>query len=187
MLPKPAHVLSKASGIPTVWPKREMGKPSTGSQSGHGRHAEAAEHIRDDPRFPGKPVRILRLYACCSEPSAIGELSKRTVKYLSTCTDPSAYIAVTRAAPVGAIERICNAALNVEQGDVHLTPKQRALFRAHREEIATLTSPRVSLARKRKVIQSQKGGFFFIPALIGAALGAIGSKVIGSLIGGQQQ
>jgi hypothetical protein len=113
---------------------------------------------------------------------------KHTVKYLATCTDPRAYIAVTRAASDEAIRRICNAALNVEQGDnITLTPKQKALFRAHRQEIATLTSPRVRLARKRKVIQSQTGGFFFIPALIGAAIGAIGSKLIGSLIGGQQQ
>jgi hypothetical protein len=94
---------------------------------------------------------------------------------------------VTRAAPVGTIQDICDAALNVQQGDVHLTSKQKAFFSAHHKEFATLTSPRVSLARKRKVIQSQKGGFFFIPALIGAALGAIGSKLIGSFIGGQQQ
>ena len=85
------------------------------------------------------------------------------------------------------IADICNAALNVEQGDVHLSPNQKALFRTHRKDIATLTSPRVGLARKRKLIESQKGGFFFIPALIGAALGAIGSKIVGSLIGGQQQ
>jgi hypothetical protein len=115
------------------------------------------------------------------------KVNKRTIKYLATCTDPRAYIAVTRAAPVGVIADICNAALNVEQGDVYLTPKQKALFRAHREEIAKLTSPQISLARKRKLVQSQKGGFFFIPALLGAALGAIGSKIIGSLVGGQQQ
>ena len=121
-----------------------------------------------------------------SQTSNSGKANKRTIKYLATCTDPRAYIAVTRAAPVGVIADICNAALNVEQGDVYLTPKQKALFRAHRDAIATLTSPRVSLARKRKLIQSQQGGFFFIPALIGAALGAIGSKIIGSLVGGQQ-
>ena len=111
---------------------------------------------------------------------------KHTIKYLATCTDPRAYSAVTRAAPAGVVKGICNAAFNVEQGDVKLTPKQKALFRTHRKDIATLTSPRASLARKRKVIQSQKGGFFFIPALISAAIGAIGSKLIGSLFGGQQ-
>jgi hypothetical protein len=94
---------------------------------------------------------------------------------------------VTRAAPDSTIRGICDAAYNVEQGDVHLSPKQKALFRAHRKEIAALTSPSVSLARKRKVIESQKGGFFFIPALISAALGALGSSLIGSLFGNRQQ
>ena len=112
---------------------------------------------------------------------------KRTIKYLATCTDPRAYTAVTRAAPDSTIRAISNAALNIERGDIHISPKQRALFRTHRSSIAALTSPEASLARKRKVIQSQKGGFFFIPALIGAALGAVGSKIIGSLFGGQQQ
>ena len=92
----------------------------------------------------------------------------------------------TRAA-AGVIEDICNPGPNVEQGDVRLTSNQKALFRRHREEIATMASPRVGLARKRKLIESQKGGFFFIPALVGAALGAIGSKIVGALIGGQQQ
>ena len=114
------------------------------------------------------------------------KLNKHTLKYLATCTDPRAYSAVARAAPDGVIKVIANAAYNVQQGEVNLTPKQKALFRAHRKDIATLTSPRAGLARKRKVIQSQKGGFFFLPALISAAVGAIGSKLLGSLFGGQQ-
>jgi hypothetical protein len=118
-------------------------------------------------------------------PSA-ASVGKHTIKYLETCTDPHAYTAMARAAPDDTIRAICNAALNVERGDIHLAPDQKVLFHTHRGEIATLTSPRVSLARKRKVIQNQKGGFFFIPALIGAALGTVGSKLIGSLIGGQQ-
>jgi hypothetical protein len=38
-----------------------------------------------------------------------------------------------------------------------------------------------------KPFMSHKGGFFFMPALLGAAIGAIGSRIIGSLTGGQQQ
>jgi hypothetical protein len=134
------------------------------------------------------PSTNTQQYLKRAQPIGSSKVTKRTVKYLAECTDPRAYTAVTRAAPDGAIHRICDAAFNVEQGDdIHLTPKQKALFRTHRKDIALLTSPRTGIARKRKIIQSQKGGFFFIPALIGAALGAIGSKVIGSLLGGQQQ
>ena len=114
-------------------------------------------------------------------------VDKHTIKYLQACTDPRAYAAVVRAAPDSTIRGISSTALNVERGEIHLTPKERALFRKHRKDIARLTSNLTSIARKRKVVQSQKGGFFFIPALIGAALGAIGSKIVGSLFGGQQQ
>jgi aspartate carbamoyltransferase regulatory subunit len=112
---------------------------------------------------------------------------KRTIKYLATCTDPRAYSAVARAAPDSTIRAISNAALNIEQGDIHLPPKLKTLFRKHRKHISTLSSASTSLARKRKVIQSQKGGFFFIPALLGAALGAVGGKIVSALFGGQQQ
>jgi hypothetical protein len=129
-----------------------------------------------------------RQYLKRSQTSNSTKVNKHTIKYLASCTDPRAYTAVTRAAPDSAIQCICDAAFNIEQGDdIRLTPRQKALFRTHRKDIALLTSPRTGIARKRKIIQSQKGGFFFIPALIGAALGAIGSKVIGSLLGGQQQ
>jgi hypothetical protein len=121
-----------------------------------------------------------------SQPSSASKHTKHTIKYLACCTDPEAYSAVVHAAPIGVIRGICNAAINVEHGGIHLSPKQKTLFSTHRDDIATLASPDVRLAHKREIIESQTGGFFFIPALIGAALGAIGSHVIGSLVGGQQ-
>jgi ABC-type methionine transport system ATPase subunit len=77
------------------------------------------------------------------------------------------------------IKAICNAALNVEQGDIHLSPAQRQLFGKHRKQIAKLTSRVADVKTKRNVIQSQKGGFPFIPILIGTALGALGGKLFG--------
>ncbi len=108
---------------------------------------------------------------------------KYTAKYLATCNNPQAYRAVVRAAPDSAIRAICNAALNVERGDViQLSPKQKALFRKYRKHIAILTS-NASIKRKRSTLQSQKGGFFFIPPLILAALGALGSGALGAVGG----
>ena len=86
---------------------------------------------------------------------------------------------MVRAAPDDVIKAICNAALNVEQGDVHLTPLQRKLFSAHRAQIAKLTSHRHELKNERKFVASQRGGFPFIPILIGTALGALGGKLFG--------
>jgi hypothetical protein len=57
------HETAKASGISapkTVVTKHESGKPSS-SEMGHG-SCGITEYICDDRRFPGKPLRILRLY-----------------------------------------------------------------------------------------------------------------------------
>jgi hypothetical protein len=99
---------------------------------------------------------------------------KRTVKYLTVCNSPRAVRECVRASPDSVVKCICNAAYNVERGDVVLSPKQRALFSKHRKLIANLTSRTGSIQAKRKVLQSQKGGFL-IPALIGAAVSALGN------------
>jgi hypothetical protein len=104
---------------------------------------------------------------------------KRTLKYLAICKDPRAYREVVRAASDRVIRTICKAAFNVEQGPVRLSPAQKTLFRAHRKSIALLSSKRGGIKAKRKTIASQKGGFPFIPLLIGSALGALGSRLFG--------
>jgi hypothetical protein len=106
-------------------------------------------------------------------------LVKRTVKYLSVCSNPRAYNSVLKGAPDEVIKAICNAALNIEQGDIRLSPAQRQLFSAHRGKISKLTSRGGDLKGKRNLIQSQKGGFPFIPVLIGTAVGALGGKLFG--------
>ena len=108
---------------------------------------------------------------------------KRTIKYLATCNNPRAVRECLRAAPDSVVKCICNAAYNVERGDVVLTPKQKALFGKHRKLIAKLTSHTGSIQAKRKVLQSQKGGFI-IPALIGAAISALGNLLFPNLLGG---
>ena len=77
------------------------------------------------------------------------------------------------------MKAVCNAALDIEQGDVRLSPAQRQLFSAHRKQIAKITSHSGDLKSKRSIIQSQKGGFPFIPVLVGTALGALGGKLFG--------
>ena len=106
-------------------------------------------------------------------------LVKRTVKYLSVCSNPRAYNSVLKGAPDEVIKAICNAALNIEQGDIRLSPAQRQLFAVHRKKISKITSRVGDLKGKRHIIQSQKGGFPFIPILIGTALGALGGKLFG--------
>jgi hypothetical protein len=101
--------------------------------------------------------------------------AKRAIKFLAICHNPNVYKPVLRAAPDNVIRVISNAAYNVEQGDIALTPEQKRLFAKYRKQIAKLTSPTVSLANKRKALLSQRGGFL-LPALLGAALGTLGAS-----------
>ena len=110
--------------------------------------------------------------------SSTKQVTKRTVKYLSVCRDPQAFRAVIRAAPDSVIKTICNAALNIERGDIVLNSRQKACFRQFRKQIATLTSKRAALEVKRKLIQRQKGGLLgVVPALLDTEVSALGSAL----------
>ena len=106
-------------------------------------------------------------------------VDKRIVKFLSICSDPKTFRLVVREAPESVIKTVCNAAFNAERGDVRLTNAEKALFRKNRQQIALLTSPRPTIAAKRKLLgrATQSGGASFIPALLSAVLGSLGSRV----------
>ena len=107
------------------------------------------------------------------------DVVKRTVKYLAVCSCTNAIDAVLRAAPDEVIEAICDAAYNVHEGPVTLTESQKDVFRDHESMIETLASPADSIETKRDINESQTGGFAFLPILISAALGALGSRLFG--------
>ena len=108
------------------------------------------------------------------------DVVKRTVKYLAVCSCTNAIDAVLRAAPDQVIEAVCDAAYNVQQcRAVTLPESYKNMFRDHRPAIDTLASPTISLEDKRDFIESQTGGFAFLPILISAALGALGSRLFG--------
>ena len=104
--------------------------------------------------------------------------TKRTVKYLSICHNPKVQQQVIKQAPDSVIKAICNAAVNAERGDVHLTEANKKLFRKNRSKIAVLTSRSKSLKDKRRTLE-QKGGAFFLAPLISSVLGALGSAIFG--------
>ena len=117
---------------------------------------------------------------------------KATVKYLSRARpDISTVLSVLKSAFDEVIEAISNAALNAREGDVHLTPAQKALFRAHEESFNLLTDRHFSIADKRRHLLSRKrntslqeGGAFPIAALVvpllSTVLSSIGSAFISS-------
>ena len=107
------------------------------------------------------------------------DVVKRTVKYLAVCSCTNAIDAVLRAAPDEVIEATCDAAYNVHEGPVTLTESQKDMFRDHESMIEALASPSDSIETKREAMESQTGGFAFLPILISAALGALGSRLFG--------
>ena len=108
------------------------------------------------------------------------DVVKRTVKYLAVCSCTNAIDAVLRAAPDQVIEAVCDAAYNVQRcRAVTLPESYKNMFRDHRPTIAMLASPTTSLEEKREAIERQTGGFAFLPILISAALGALGSRLFG--------
>ena len=112
--------------------------------------------------------------------TAPSKVRKHTVKYLQhTVNKPKAYNAAIKAASDNAIKTICNAALNVQRNKrVRLTPAHRALFSQHDTVIQKLVSKKIGLPKKRKLL-TQRGGAFWIPALIDAAISSIGSSLFG--------
>jgi hypothetical protein len=103
-------------------------------------------------------------------------LAKRTIKFLSICRDKSLIRTILKQSPNSVIKAICNAALNAERGDVHLSRKQKHYLAQYRKQIRKLTSRDVPLAQKRKAIQIGGAGFLAaIPLILSTVLSSIGS------------
>jgi len=111
--------------------------------------------------------------------------TKDTLRYLALLErDPKTFRQVLQDAPDAVIKAICNAALNALQNkDVVITRTQRKHLARFRVAVSVLANKEIALQRKRKLLLSknqQVGGAFFIPAILGAVLGALGSRFIGS-------
>lgn len=110
---------------------------------------------------------------------------KRTVKFLASCLNPKLCQTVIRASPDSVIKCICNAALNASQGKVKIQGKTKKFFAKHRKAFEKLIDPRLSIPKKR-VVLNQKGGFAIIPLLLSTVLGSLGSSIFGNLFGSSQ-
>ncbi len=103
-------------------------------------------------------------------------VAKRTLKYLAVVNDPNVLKHVLQKAPDSVVKSISDVALNALKGDVDLSQAQRKLFAKHRKPIVALAQRGVGMKQKRKLLV-QKGGFAWIPALIGGIAGILGGKL----------
>ena len=104
---------------------------------------------------------------------------KRTIKYLSICKNPQIITKVIKDSPDNVVKSICNAALNVAQGDVVIKNKQKRLLAANRKLISQLIRKGEPVKRKKKVLTQKGGGItaLLVPTLLSAVLSTLGSKL----------
>ena len=104
--------------------------------------------------------------------------SKRALKFLANCRHPKVVKEILRHADNSLVKGICNAAYNVTQGDLPLSRQKKRLFGRHRRLFLGLTSPKVSIGKKRKVIQ-RGGGVVaaIVPILLSTVISALGSRL----------
>ena len=103
-------------------------------------------------------------------------LIKRYIKLLAVNPDPVQNLGLIRNAPDEVIKTICNAAYNLSHGSIHLTPKQKSLFRKYKAPITKLVLPEPTIKQKRQALL-QHGGGFFLPLLLSTVLGTLGSAL----------
>ena len=107
--------------------------------------------------------------------------TKRIVKFIGQCYDPRLQRYLLRTSPDSVYKSICNAFYNVAQNpDIKLPKIHRQKFSKYHKFIAKLIKPSVSIKKKRSA--NQKGGGFFLaallPAVISTALSFLGSSFI---------
>ena len=98
---------------------------------------------------------------------------------MAECKNPRVRSASLNGAPEKLGKTICNAVLNVEQGDIALNKRQKQAFKKPRKAISKLTSRSYSLGQKRKFLKQKGGAFPIIPILLSTALTALGSALFG--------
>ncbi|TKR73910.1 hypothetical protein L596_021155 [Steinernema carpocapsae] len=72
---------------------------------------------------------------------------------------------------------ICELSKNICAGCVKLTPAQRKRLLKHKKVVKDLAKTRSVSVARQKILQ--KGGGFFLPALLAPVIGALVSKFIG--------
>ena len=97
------------------------------------------------------------------------------VRLLSLAT-PRARNQLIRCADRDLIHCISECCVNVLNGRVPLTPKQKSKLSRHKEKLRTLVKRKVSLRKKKEIIQ--KGGFLgiILPAVASVLGGLLGSS-----------
>ncbi len=110
--------------------------------------------------------------------------TKRTIKFIwNKFNSKKINQQILKSARPPVIKAICNAAYNLEQNpNIPLTRKAKVFFRAHKGRISQLTNPKLSVAKKRKILQTGGSPFLIalLPAILSTAISFLGSTFLNS-------
>jgi hypothetical protein len=101
---------------------------------------------------------------------------KRTVKYLAVAPNEVALRTAIKTAPDSVIKSLSDIALNAAKGHINIPPAHKNKLSRNRKAILALTKKNVSIRRKRRIL-TQKGGFAWIPALVGTVISILGRRL----------
>ena len=105
---------------------------------------------------------------------------KRTIKFLATNVNPQITKLILAKSGDSVVKGISNADLNAYKGKIRLPPKTRSKFSKHRKVFEKLTSSTIPIAKKRRLLVTQRGGGFaaLIPILLSTVLSTFGSSFL---------
>ena len=76
------------------------------------------------------------------------------------------------------MKRICDATLNVQQGPVHLTKRQKQILARNRQLISKLVNKDIPLhTKRRQLVQSGGQWAQIVPIILSTVLEALGSTL----------
>lgn len=98
------------------------------------------------------------------------------LKLLSKCKNPKHIVQELDSEILNCISECC---LNILQGNIPLSFREKAKLEKHAKKIRDLTHKKLSIKNKKKILQT--GGF--LPALLSPVIGALAGPLLKGLLG----
>lgn len=110
----------------------------------------------------------------------MSERLKKNVPYLHVLArgSPTQRQGVLKGANTDLVKCLCECALNILKGNVPLSAAHKRKLKTQKKSLRLLSNKKVSIVRKKKLI-NQKGGF--ISAIAAPVLGILGELIIGGI------
>lgn len=89
--------------------------------------------------------------------------------------------AIIASADKNLIDAVCECCKNSLHGNIRHSERDKRRLKHYKRWIKTVMNKKVGIKSKKKILQ-QRGGF--LPMVLGPLVSGIGSKLIGSLLGG---